>query len=111
MEFSIFDILNETTIVKNLLYSMSASFFMNDNMHYNGTIRNFGRIFKLAQGESSALGGVSAIMDNIWDMESGLVFFLNPDHKINEMSNQTSTTNNNIFVIGSIEFNSRFLHL
>ena len=33
MELSIFDILNDTTIVKHLLYSMSASVFTNDPLY------------------------------------------------------------------------------
>ena len=74
MESAIFEILNDTTIVKHFLYYMSTSVFTNDDLRYNFPVRNFEKIFELEQGDSSSLGGVSAIVDIIWDVESGLVF-------------------------------------
>ena len=50
-------------------------------------------------------------MDIIRDVESGLVFKTFPDHKGNEISIETSPTNNNPFFIGSIDFNARFLNI
>ena len=69
---AILDIIDDTTIVKHSLYSMSKSVLTKDDLHYNGPMRNFEQIFQLDQGESSSLGGVSTIMDIIWDVELGL---------------------------------------
>ena len=47
----------------------------------------------------------------IQDVESGLVFKISPDHKVNEMSIETIPANNNLFVIGIIDFNVSFLNI
>ena len=88
---------------------MGSSVFTNENPHCNVPVRNFEHILELAQGESFSLGRVSAIMDIIWDMEAGLVLKTFPGHKGNEMSIETSPTNNNIFFIGIIDFNASIL--
>ena len=57
------------------------------------------------------MGGVSVIMDIIWGVESGLVLKTFPDDKGIDMSIETSTTNSNLFLIGSIDFNARFFYI
>ena len=47
-------------------------------------------------------------MDIIWNVESGLVLKISPDHKVNEMSIETIPANNNLFVTGIIDFNASF---
>ena len=54
------------------------------------------------------MGEVSAIMDIIRDVESGLVLKNFTDHKGNEIFIETSPTNNNLFIVGIIDFNARF---
>ena len=52
----------------------------------------------MAQGHSSSLGGVSAIVDTLWGMDSGLVMKNFTDHKENVMSIEINPTRNNIFL-------------
>ena len=87
---------------------MKTIIFTNDKLQYNVPMKNFEQISELAKGDSSELGGVSSIMDIIWDVDSGLVLKTFPDQKWKYMSIEISTKNNNIFVIWSIEFNARF---
>ena len=74
-------------------------------------MKNFEYIFELAQGESSSLGVISAIMDIIRDVDSGLVLKTFTDHKGKDMSIETIPINNNLCVIGSIDFNARFSYI
>ena len=74
-------------------------------------VSNFDQNLVLTQGESSSLGGFSAIMDIIWDVDSGFILRTFPDHKVNYMSNETCPTNNNLFIVGSIDFNARSFYI
>ena len=51
----------------------------------------------MAQGEISPLGGVSAIVDIIRGVDSGVVLKKMTDHKGNVMSIEIIPTNNNLF--------------
>ena len=53
------------------------------------------------------MGVISAIMDIIRDVDSGLVLKTFTDHKGKDMSIETIPINNNIFVIGSTDLNAR----
>ena len=72
---------------------------------------NFELIFLLAQGESSYLGEVSAIMDIIRGVDSGLVLKNVTDHKDNVMSIKIIPTNNIIFFIENIDLNDRVCYI
>ena len=59
----------------------------------------------MAQGEISPLGGVSAIVDIIRGVDSGVVLKKMTDHKGNVMSIEIIPTNNDIFFIETIDLN------
>ena len=82
-------------------------FLQKYHLHQNFPVRNFDWILELAQGNSSSLYGVSEIMDILRCVESGLVLKPFPDTKVHVMSIKKSPTNNNLFVIGRIDFNDR----
>ena len=49
MVLATFYILNKTTIIKHVLYFMSAIIFFNDDLHYNVPLSNYDQIFELTQ--------------------------------------------------------------
>ena len=65
----------------------------------------------MPQGDSSSLGGVSAIVDILWGVDSGLVLKKITYYMDNVMSIEIIPTNNNIIFIETIGLNSRVWYI
>ena len=71
----------------NILFILQAQAILgNNNLHKKTPVSNFERITQLAQGESSSLGGVSAIVYILRGVDSGLVLENFTDQNYNVMS-------------------------